>query len=140
MTDSYQILLQWILAQNKGSNWFFKFYPFPNKRHQSAKKVFYFLYVQCSFSTNFDDFFCIQSNLSIVVTWGRLTKWPLYTGDLYMNGFDYSTKYSTLVVNKLFNYMLCFVCYFVPVVMLLLFTFIVNEIISIWYVLNKTYK
>jgi len=27
--------------------------------------------------------------------------------------------------------MLCFVCYFVPVVMLLLFTFIVNEIISI---------
>jgi len=44
----------------------------------------------------------IQSNLSIVVTWGRLTKWPLYTGDLYMKGFDFSTKYCTLVVNKHF--------------------------------------
>jgi hypothetical protein len=33
---------------------------------------------------------------------GRLTKWPLYTGDLYMKGFDYSMKYSTLVVNKHF--------------------------------------
>ena len=30
--------------------------------------------------------------------------------------------------------------YFVPVVMLLLFTFIVDEIISIWYDLNETYK
>jgi hypothetical protein len=35
------------------------------------------------------------------------------------------------------NYMLCFVCYLVPVVMLLLFTFIVDEIISLWYDLNK---
>ena len=59
---------------------------------------------------------------------GRLTKWSLYTGDLYMKGFDYSTKYCTLVVNKKKNCMLCFVCYFVPVVMLFLFTFIVDEI------------
>ena len=28
----------------------------------------------------------VQSNLSIVITWGSLTKWPLYTGDLYMKG------------------------------------------------------
>jgi hypothetical protein len=44
----------------------------------------------------------LQSNLSIVVTWRSLTKLPLYTGDLYMKGFDYSTKYSTVVVNKHF--------------------------------------
>jgi hypothetical protein len=48
-----------------------------------------------------------------------------------MKGFDYSMKYYTLVVNEKNNYMLCFVCYFVHVVMLLLFTFIVDEIISI---------
>ena len=42
-----------------------------------------------------------------------------------MKEFDYSTKYSTLVVNNK-N-----ICYFVPVVMLLLFIFIVDEIISI---------
>ena len=36
LTDSYQILLQWLLAQNKGSNWFLEFYPFPNKKHQVA--------------------------------------------------------------------------------------------------------
>jgi hypothetical protein len=29
-----------------------------------------------------------------------LTKLPLLTGDLYMKGFYYSTKYSALVVNK----------------------------------------
>jgi hypothetical protein len=45
-------------------------------------------------------YFYIQSNMSIVVTLRRLTKWPLYTGDLYMKGFDYSTKYATLVANK----------------------------------------
>jgi hypothetical protein len=63
-------------------------------------------FISCMYSVLFRPilmiFFCIQSTLSIVVTWGRLTKWPLYTGDLYMNGFDYSTKYSTLVVNKHF--------------------------------------
>jgi hypothetical protein len=48
-----------------------------------------------------------------------------------MKGLDYSTNYSTLVVNIKKNYMLCFACYFVPVVLLLLFTFIVDEIISI---------
>ena len=48
-----------------------------------------------------------------------------------MKGFNYLTKYSTLAVNKKINYMLCFACYFVPVVMLLLFTLIVDEIISI---------
>jgi hypothetical protein len=42
----------------------------------------------------------LSLNLSIVVTWESFTKWPLYTGDLYMKGFDYSTKYSTVVVNK----------------------------------------
>jgi hypothetical protein len=57
-----------------------------------------------------------------------------------MKGLDYSRNYSTLVVNIKKIYMLCFACYFVPVVLLLLFTFIVDEIISIWYDLNKTYK
>jgi hypothetical protein len=88
--------------------------------------------------------FIVQSNLSIVVTWGRLTKWPLYTGDLYMKGFDFLAQYCTLVVNKHFSlhlvFLIMFTCYFVPVVILLLFTFIVDEIISIWYDLNKTYK
>jgi hypothetical protein len=58
----------------------------------------------------------VQSNLSIVlsivVTWGRLTKWPLYTGDLYMKGFDFSTKYCTLVVNKHFSLHLMFLIMF----------------------------
>jgi hypothetical protein len=54
----------------------------------------------------------IQSNLSIVVTCGRLTKWPLYTGDLYMKGFDFSTKYCTLVVNKHFSLHLMFLIMF----------------------------
>jgi hypothetical protein len=45
----------------------------------------------------------------------------------WMKGFDYSMKYYTLVVKEKNNYMLCFVCYFIPVVMLLLFTFIVDE-------------
>jgi hypothetical protein len=34
-------------------------------------------------------FMFVQSNLSIVVTWGRMTKWPLYTGDLYMEGLNF---------------------------------------------------
>ena len=44
-----------------------------------------------------------------------------------MKGFDYTTKYSCKYKKN--YYMLCFTCYFVPVVMLLLFTFIVDEII-----------
>ena len=45
-------------------------------------------------------------------TWGRLTKWPLYTGDLYMKGFDFSTKYCTLIVNKHFSLHLMFLIMF----------------------------
>ena len=41
-----------------------------------------------------------------------------------MKGFDYSTKYPTLVANKKKYY-----C--IPVLKLLLFTFIVDEIITI---------
>jgi hypothetical protein len=43
-----------------------------------------------------------------------------------MKGFDYSMKYATLVANKKL-----ITCYFIPVLKLLLFTFIVDEIITI---------
>jgi len=43
-----------------------------------------------------------------------------------MKGFDYSTKYATLVAN-----LKKIACYFIPVLKLLLFTFIVDEIITI---------
>ena len=44
-----------------------------------------------------------------------------------MKGFDYSTKYATLVAKK--NKKIT--CYCIPFLKLLLFTFIVDEIITI---------
>jgi hypothetical protein len=42
-----------------------------------------------------------------------------------MKGFDYSTKYATLVANKKNT------SYFIPVLKLFLFTFIIDDIITI---------
>jgi hypothetical protein len=57
-------------------------------------------------------------------------RWPLYEGVWLFDEICYiSCKFKKKIA-----------CYFIPVLKLLLFTFIVDEIITIWYDLNKTYK